>query len=172
MLISGADGTLLCHRCLFRGNHVRELRQGRRLPPPPQRAEPLDRAQGRVLFRGGAAGPWAREGSARQAQGSNGDGAPLLPWAQARRIARTPKKPARPPKSCCGGTRAGGTGARARTTHTKRQKAQRKGPPSGAHKCNEAIITVSYQNKEQGRKLAPPALLWYHVIADNRIPQH
>ena len=147
--------------------------QGRRLPPPPQRAEPLDRAQGRVLFRGGAAGPWARAARASQdPKATAGMGPRRLPRAQARRMGRTPKKPARPPQSCCGGTRAGGTGARARTTHTKRQKAQRKGPPSGAHKCNEAIITVSYQNKEQGRKLAPPALLWYHVIADNRIPQH
>ena len=57
-------------------------------------------------------------------------------------------------------------GSAGRTTHTKRQKAQRKDPPSGAHKCNVS------QNKGQGRRLAPPALLWYHVIADNRIPQH
>ena len=82
------------------------------------------------------------------------------------------EKPARPPQSCCGGTRAGGTGVRARMTHTKRQKAQRKGSPNGTHKCNKEIITASYPNKEQGRKLAHQALLWYHVIADNRIPQH
>lgn len=52
--------------------------QGRRLPPPPQRAEPLDRAQGRVLFRGGAAGPWAR--AARASQGRRRDA-----WAAHRR---------------------------------------------------------------------------------------
>lgn len=117
--------------------------QGRRLPPPPQRAEPLDRAQGRVLFRGGAAGPWARAARASQdPKATAGMGPRRLPRAQARRMGRTPMKPARPPESCCGGTRAGATRARARPTHAKRQKAQRKDPPNGAHKCSVAPFLI------------------------------
>lgn len=65
--------------------------QGRRLPPPPQRAVPLDRAQGRVLFRGGAAGPWARAARASQdPKATAGMGPRRLPRAQARRMGRTP----------------------------------------------------------------------------------
>lgn len=117
--------------------------QGRRLPPPPQRAVPLDRAQGRVLFRGGAAGPWARAARASQdPKATAGMGPRRLPRAQARRMGRTPMKPARPPESCCGGTRAGATRARARPTHAKRQKAQRKDPPNGAHKCSVAPFLI------------------------------
>ena len=44
-------------------------------------------------------------------------------------------------------------GSAGRTTHTKRQKAQRKDPPSGAHKCNEAIITI--KNRAGSLRLRP-----------------
>ena len=108
-----------------------------------------------VLRAGGVAGS-LRARAARASQDpwqAAGMGPRRLPRAQARRMGRTPKKPARPPKSCCGGTRAGGTGARARAAHTKRQKAQRKCPPSGAHKCNEAIITI--KNRAGSLRLRP-----------------
>lgn len=117
--------------------------QGRRLPPPPQRAVPLDRAQGRVLFRGGLPGRGrGRPAQAKTRRQRRGWGPAACQGRRRDAWAAHRLKPARPPESCCGGTRAGATRARARPTHAKRQKAQRKDPPNGAHKCSVAPFLI------------------------------
>lgn len=87
---------------------------------------PLATAKRACYRAGGVAGSlWARAARASQdPKATAGMGPRRLPRAQARRMGRTPKKPARPPQSCCGGTRASGTRAGPRDCS--------QGAPSGA----------------------------------------